>query len=160
MCTFDGLALGHDLADVRHEDSIAIDDAEADSRQASLERDSGLRQALGSRVRPARASELSEVGAQNPLHVATIETSVGPPQGLLEAEGGGAVSVRQGSGHRGTIRTGWDGGDEGTRTPDPLLAKEVLSQLSYIPDRPILANPRSFPTRLDSGPRPQRPSAV
>src|SRR5919204_5751504 len=26
-----------------------------------------------------------------------------------------------------------DGGDEGTRTPDPLLAKEVLSQLSYIP---------------------------
>jgi hypothetical protein len=28
---------------------------------------------------------------------------------------------------------GDDGGDEGTRTPDPLLAKEVLSQLSYIP---------------------------
>src|SRR5919106_5672729 len=27
------------------------------------------------------------------------------------------------------------GGDEGTRTPDPLLAKEVLSQLSYIPTR-------------------------
>ena len=26
-----------------------------------------------------------------------------------------------------------DGGDEETRTPDPLLAKEVLSQLSYIP---------------------------
>ena len=28
---------------------------------------------------------------------------------------------------------GVSGGDEGTRTPDPLLAKEVLSQLSYIP---------------------------
>ena len=25
------------------------------------------------------------------------------------------------------------GGDEGTRTPDPLLAKQMLSQLSYIP---------------------------
>ncbi len=26
-----------------------------------------------------------------------------------------------------------DGGDEGDRTPDPLLAKQVLSQLSYTP---------------------------
>jgi hypothetical protein len=26
-----------------------------------------------------------------------------------------------------------NGGAEGTRTPDPLLAKEVLSQLSYSP---------------------------
>ena len=26
------------------------------------------------------------------------------------------------------------GGDERTRTADPLLAKQVLSQLSYIPD--------------------------
>ena len=26
-----------------------------------------------------------------------------------------------------------DGGDEGTRTPDPLLAKQMLFQLSYIP---------------------------
>ena len=25
------------------------------------------------------------------------------------------------------------GGDEGARTPDPLLAKQVLSQLSYTP---------------------------
>ncbi len=30
------------------------------------------------------------------------------------------------------------GGDEGTRTPDPLLAKEVLSQLSYIPIRTVI----------------------
>ncbi len=31
---------------------------------------------------------------------------------------------------------GWlgrDGGDEETRTPDPLLAKEMLFQLSYVP---------------------------
>jgi hypothetical protein len=34
------------------------------------------------------------------------------------------------------------GGDEGTRTPDPLLAKEVLSQLSYIPV------PKSTPAEL------------
>ncbi len=34
---------------------------------------------------------------------------------------------------RGGLSAGSDGGDEGTRTPDPLLAKEVLSQLSYIP---------------------------
>ena len=26
-----------------------------------------------------------------------------------------------------------DGGDEEVRTPDPLLAKQVLSQLSYTP---------------------------
>ena len=27
----------------------------------------------------------------------------------------------------------YSGGDEGNRTPDPLLAKQVLSQLSYTP---------------------------
>jgi hypothetical protein len=29
--------------------------------------------------------------------------------------------------------TGGLGGDEETRTPDPLLAKEMLYQLSYVP---------------------------
>ena len=38
-----------------------------------------------------------------------------------------------GCGNPGRWSEGVDGGDEGTRTPDPLLAKEVLSQLSYIP---------------------------
>ena len=38
-------------------------------------------------------------------------------------------------------RAGWgasdgDGGDEETRTPDPLLAKEMLYQLSYVPSLP------------------------
>ena len=28
-------------------------------------------------------------------------------------------------------------GDEGTRTPDPLLAKQMLYQLSYIPALPL-----------------------
>ena len=30
------------------------------------------------------------------------------------------------------------GGDEGNRTPDPLLAKQVLSQLSYTPKLRLL----------------------
>jgi hypothetical protein len=30
-------------------------------------------------------------------------------------------------------RSDGDGGDEETRTPDPLLAKEMLYQLSYVP---------------------------
>ncbi len=30
-------------------------------------------------------------------------------------------------------RAGRGGGDEETRTPDPLLAKEMLFQLSYVP---------------------------
>jgi hypothetical protein len=32
-----------------------------------------------------------------------------------------------------------NGGDEETRTPDPLLAKQVLSQLSYTPLLPNLS---------------------
>jgi hypothetical protein len=32
------------------------------------------------------------------------------------------------------LRRRWgSGGDEETRTPDPLLAKEMLCQLSYVP---------------------------
>jgi hypothetical protein len=31
------------------------------------------------------------------------------------------------------VRAGEDGGDEETRTPDPLLAKEMLCRLSYVP---------------------------
>ena len=30
-----------------------------------------------------------------------------------------------------------DGGREGIRTPDPLLAKQVLSQLSYTPTEEV-----------------------
>ena len=35
------------------------------------------------------------------------------------------------------VRVG-SGGDEETRTPDPLLAKEMLFRLSYVPLRTIL----------------------
>ena len=34
------------------------------------------------------------------------------------------------------MAAGRDGGDEETRTPDPLLAKEMLYQLSYVPQAP------------------------
>jgi hypothetical protein len=42
-----------------------------------------------------------------------------------------------------------DGGDEETRTPDPLLAKEMLCQLSYVP-----SNRRWWWAFLDSNQRP------
>ena len=34
------------------------------------------------------------------------------------------------------ISAGQNGGDEETRTPNPRLAKAVLCQLSYVPQRP------------------------
>ena len=50
----------------------------------------------------------------------------------------------QGAASRRTRPRRWQrsGGDEGTRTPDPLLAKEVLSQLSYIPIAVGMVPPR------------------
>ena len=42
------------------------------------------------------------------------------------------------------------GGDEETRTPDPLLAKEMLYQLSYVPRLPG----REWWAFLDSNQRP------
>ena len=44
-----------------------------------------------------------------------------------------------------------DGGDEETRTPDPLLAKEMLFQLSYVP---VLDVMRGWWAFLDSNQRP------
>ena len=50
-----------------------------------------------------------------------------------------------------------DGGGEGIRTPDPLLAKQVLSRLSYTPtysvcdySRVALTDARSHGERMDS----------
>ena len=43
-----------------------------------------------------------------------------------------------------------DGGDEETRTPDPLLAKEMLCQLSYVP----LGRKEEWWAFLDSNQRP------
>ena len=38
-----------------------------------------------------------------------------------------------------SMRPAGGGGDEETRTPDPLRAKEMLSQLSYVPTRKPVA---------------------
>ena len=61
------------------------------------------------------------------------------------------------------LRCGWGllavgGGDEETRTPDPLLAKEMLFQLSYVPVpcalREVVGAPGLEPgTSALSGPR-------
>ncbi len=40
----------------------------------------------------------------------------------------------QRSAFKGIVRAAYGGGDEETRTPDPLLAKEMLYQLSYVPE--------------------------
>ena len=42
---------------------------------------------------------------------------------------------------RPAVGQGGDGGDEGTRTPDPRDANAVLSQLSYIPTGRVPAHP-------------------
>ena len=43
------------------------------------------------------------------------------------------------------------GGDEGIRTPDPLLAGQVLSQLSYTPVFPKVLTPSlKDPSKLDN----------
>ena len=47
-----------------------------------------------------------------------------------------------------------DGGDEETRTPDPLLAKEMLFQLSYVPELLRVAMRGGWWAFLDSNQRP------
>src|SRR4051812_38101466 len=52
------------------------------------------------------------------------------------APSGPLVGGLEGGHGSGDLRGRWargDGGDEETRTPDPLLAKEMLYQLSYVP---------------------------
>jgi hypothetical protein len=44
--------------------------------------------------------------------------------------------------------TAFGDGDEGDRTPDPLLAKQVLSQLSYIPNKATLVSRTAFSSLL------------
>ena len=48
-----------------------------------------------------------------------------------------------------TRRSGQDGGGERDRTDDPLLAKQVLSQLSYTPDRAWLTGGSGWIRTID-----------
>ena len=52
---------------------------------------------------------------------------------------------------RNGLRQRQGGGDEETRTPDPLLAKEMLFQLSYVP---VLVGGAGWWAFLDSNQRP------
>jgi hypothetical protein len=49
------------------------------------------------------------------------------------------------------------GGDDRIRTGDPLLAKQVLSRLSYIPSRVVGLGRVELPTSRLSGARSQPP---
>ena len=70
-----------------------------------------------------------------------------------------SVVIQLEGGPPGTLRGERGGGDEETRTPDPLLAKEMLCQLSYVPDG---AADREWWAHLDSnqGPRPYQGRAL
>ena len=52
---------------------------------------------------------------------------------LPQAEFISAEEVQSSPGTHFNRRLKWDGGDKRDRTVDPLLAKQVLSQLSYTP---------------------------
>jgi hypothetical protein len=52
---------------------------------------------------------------------------------MMARAGGPEVLVVLGWSRDLRFGVGGDGGDEETRTPDPLLAKETLYQLSYVP---------------------------
>ena len=63
--------------------------------------------------------------------VTRVDGLAGPSNGTDNVAA--AHMAVKGTSAQARLISGNDGGDEGTRTPDPLLAKEVLSQLSYIP---------------------------
>ena len=52
---------------------------------------------------------------------------------MARACGPDSRSCASGMDPRSSVALASGGGDEETRTPDPLLAKEMLCQLSYVP---------------------------
>ena len=84
---------------------------------------------------PIHIFQLVRCGPEGPRAPEVIRIPSDPLVGGLEARGHGAVDRCPRSG---AAAVG-DGGDEETRTPDPLLAKEMLCQLSYVPSTTALA---------------------
>ena len=64
------------------------------------------------------------------LHECEARVAATPSGPLVGGLPEGKDTDQQSSGRRARAR---GGGDEETRTPDPLLAKEMLYQLSYVP---------------------------
>ena len=87
-------------------------------RPAKDEFDTRVGQAFASRT----YAELATVTADRPGRGSAVGTC--PGAGLADDETGGRVQRRE-----------LGSGAKGTRTPDPLLAKQVLFQLSYSPER-------------------------
>ena len=59
-----------------------------------------------------------------------------PPAVRWSVASSGRTRIRGSLTDVGRAAAGEGGGDEETRTPDPLLAKEMLYQLSYVPIAP------------------------
>ena len=82
-----------------------------------------------------------------------------PANRLVGGKDPGSRDVPRDSLPIGVGRAGRSGGDEETRTPDPLLAKEMLCQLSYVP---VTFAAAKWWAHLDSnqGPRPYQGRAL
>ena len=78
-------------------------------------------------------------GSRTSLRAVAKRASLGPEglpgsgPGLFSSRSGSLRPAGRPSAARRALAVG--GGDEETRTPDPLLAKEMLCQLSYVPIR-------------------------
>ena len=77
---------------------------------------------------PIHIFQLVRCGPEGPRAPEVIRIPSGPLVGGLELE-----DTDQWTDRRSGAGAAGDGGDEETRTPDPLLAKEMLCQLSYVP---------------------------
>ena len=80
---------------------------------------------------PIHIFQLVRCGPEEPRAPEVIRIPSGPLVGGLELE-----DTDQRTDRRSGAGAAGDGGDEETRTPDPLLAKEMLCQLSYVPATP------------------------